>query len=50
VIEINRLVAQAMDENVTDEITLRRMIDDLVYKGEFYKIKPGFVKIVNQVG
>ncbi|MCX6769376.1 MAG: minichromosome maintenance protein MCM [Candidatus Micrarchaeota archaeon] len=50
IIEINRLIAQAVDEHVADEQTVRRMVDDLVYKGEFYKIKPGFVKIVNQVG
>jgi len=50
IIEINRLIAQAVDERVADEQTIRRMVDDLVYKGEFYKIKPGFVKIVNQVG
>jgi replicative DNA helicase Mcm len=49
-IEIARLVAQAVDEGIADEMTVRRMIDDLIYKGELYKIKPGFVKIVNQVG
>ncbi len=49
-IEVARLVAQATDEGITDEMTIRRMIDDLIYKGELYKIKPGFVKIVNQVG
>ena len=50
IIEITRLVAQSMDENIADEVTIRRMVDDLIYKGELYKIKPGFVKIVNQVG
>jgi replicative DNA helicase Mcm len=49
-IEIARLVAQAVDEGIADEMSVRRMIDDLIYKGELYKIKPGFVKIVNQVG
>jgi replicative DNA helicase Mcm len=49
IIEINRLIAQAMDENVADEQTIRRMVDDLIYKGELYKVRPGFVKIVNQV-
>jgi len=49
-IEVVRLVAQATDEGVADEMTVRRMIDDLIYKGELYKVKPGFVKIVNQVG
>jgi len=49
-IEVVRLVGQATDEGVADEMTVRRMIDDLIYKGELYKIKPGFVKIVNQVG
>ena len=50
IIEITRLVAQSMDDNIADEVTIRRMVDDLIYKGELYKIKPGFVKIVNQVG
>jgi len=49
-IEVVRLVGQATDEGVADEMTVRRIVDDLIYKGELYKIKPGFVKIVNQVG
>jgi hypothetical protein len=49
-IEVVRLVGQAVDEGVADEMTVRRIVDDLIYKGELYKVKPGFVKIVNQVG
>ena len=49
-IEVVRLVGQATDEGIADEMTVRRIVDDLIYKGELYKIKPGFVKIVNQVG
>ncbi|MFA6214306.1 MAG: minichromosome maintenance protein MCM [Candidatus Micrarchaeia archaeon] len=49
-IEVIRLVGQATDEGVADEMTVRRIVDDLIYKGELYKVKPGFVKIVNQVG
>ncbi|MFA5930349.1 MAG: minichromosome maintenance protein MCM [Candidatus Micrarchaeia archaeon] len=49
-IEVVRLVGQATDEGVADEMTVRRIVDDLIYRGELYKVKPGFVKIVNQVG
>ncbi|MFA6328602.1 MAG: minichromosome maintenance protein MCM [Candidatus Micrarchaeia archaeon] len=49
-IEVARLVGQATDEGIADEMTVHRIVDDLIYKGELYKIKPGFVKIVNQVG
>ena len=47
VVEINRLVEQATSQNV-DEVTARRLVDDLIYKGELYKVKPGFVKLVEQ--
>jgi replicative DNA helicase Mcm len=47
VVEINRLVEQATGQNI-DEVTARRLIDDLIYKGELYKVKPGFVKLVEQ--
>ncbi len=45
--EIARVVEQAVNENI-DEITARRIVDDLIYKGELYKVKPGFVKLVEQ--
>ena len=45
--EIVRVIDQAVSENV-DEITARRIVDDLIYKGELYKVKPGFVKLVEQ--
>ncbi len=48
-VEIVRLIMQAEDRGI-DEITARRLVDDLIYKGELYKIKPGFVKIVEQSG
>lgn len=43
--EINRLIEQAVSEGI-DEIAARRIVDDLIYKGELYKVKPGFVKLV----
>lgn len=46
-VEISRLVEAAVSENM-DEITARRIIDDLLYKGDLYKVKPGFVKLVEQ--
>jgi len=48
-VEIVRLIMQAEERGI-EEITARRLIDDLIYKGELYKIKPGFVKIVEQSG
>ena len=46
-IEIARLVEQAVSGGI-DEITARRIVDDLIYKGELYKVRPGFVKLVEQ--
>ena len=48
-VEIRKLVEEAISHNI-DEITAQRIVDDLIYKGELYKIKPGFVKIVDQSG
>ncbi|MEM4348636.1 MAG: minichromosome maintenance protein MCM [Candidatus Anstonellaceae archaeon] len=48
-VEISRLIMQAEERGI-DEVTARRLIEDLIYKGELYKIKPGFVKIVEQSG
>ncbi|VVC02040.1 Minichromosome maintenance protein MCM [uncultured archaeon] len=45
--EIARVVEEAVHQNM-DEITARRIVDDLIYKGELYKVKPGFVKLVEQ--
>ncbi len=47
VVEISRLKDQAAGENV-DERTAQRIIEDLIYKGELYKVKPGYVKLVDQ--
>ena len=46
-VEIARLVMQCEERGI-DEITARRLVDDLIYKGELYKVKPGFVKLVEQ--
>jgi hypothetical protein len=46
-VEIVRLVMQCEERGI-DEITARRLVDDLIYKGELYKVKPGFVKLVEQ--
>jgi len=43
--EISRVVEEAAGKNI-DEITARRIVDDLLYKGELYKVKPGFVRLV----
>ena len=48
-VEIRKLVEASIGHNL-DEITAQRIVDDLIYKGELYKIKPGFVKIVDQSG
>jgi len=48
-VEISSLIASAVESGI-DEVTARRMVEDLIYKGELYKIKPGFVKIVSQSG
>ncbi|MFA4982889.1 MAG: minichromosome maintenance protein MCM [Candidatus Micrarchaeia archaeon] len=48
-VEISSLIATSVESGI-DEVTARRMVDDLIYKGELYKIKPGFVKIVSQSG
>jgi len=48
-VEIRRLVEQSISHNI-DEITAQRIVDDLIYKGELYRVKPGFVKLVDQTG
>lgn len=48
-VEIRKLVEASVGHNM-DEITAQRIVDDLIYKGELYKVKPGFVKIVDQSG
>ena len=47
--EISRVVEEAAGEGI-DEITGRRIIDDLIYRSELYKVRPGFVKVVEQSG
>jgi len=48
-VEIVRLISQATEQGM-DEITARRIVDDLIYKGELYKIRPGVVKITDNQG
>lgn len=48
-IEIRKLVEASIGHNM-DEITAQRIVDDLIYKGELYKIRPGVVKMVEQSG
>ena len=47
IVEINELVRECEKYNM-DEITARRLIDDLINKSELYRVRPGYVKIVNQ--
>ena len=47
--EISRVVDEAVGEGI-DEVTGRRIIDDLIYRSELYKVRPGFVKVVEQSG
>lgn len=47
--EISRVIEEATGEGI-DEITGRRIIDDLIYRSELYKVRPGFVKVVEQSG
>ncbi len=46
-VEINKIVEKCGEYNI-DEIVARRIIDELVYKGDLYKAKHGFVKTVEQ--
>ncbi|MEM4634212.1 MAG: minichromosome maintenance protein MCM [Candidatus Anstonellaceae archaeon] len=48
VIEIKRLIEEAHQRGI-DEITAHRIVEDLIHKGEFYKVKAGVVKFVDQV-
>lgn len=47
--EIVRVLEEAGGEGI-DEVTGRRIIDDLIYRSELYKVRPGFVKVVEQSG
>jgi replicative DNA helicase Mcm len=47
-VEINKVVEEAKTFNI-DEVASRRIIDELVYKGELYKVRHGFIKLVEQV-
>lgn len=45
-VEINKIIERCAEYKI-DEITARRIIDELVYKGDLYKARPGFVKTVD---
>jgi len=46
-VEINKVIEQAENYNV-DTITARRLVEDLITKGDLFKPKPGFIKLVKQ--
>ncbi len=48
-VEINKIIEEAATLNI-NEPDARRIIDELIYKGELYKVKHGFVKVVEQYG
>ncbi|MCX8194971.1 MAG: minichromosome maintenance protein MCM [Candidatus Micrarchaeota archaeon] len=47
--EIKKVVEEATSANI-DETTAHRLVEELIFKGELYKVKPGFVKLVEQTG
>lgn len=48
-VEINKIIEMAEEHNIS-EIDTRRMLDELIYKGDLYKVKHGYVKVVEQYG
>ena len=48
-VEINKVVEDAAGYQIS-EADCRRYIDELIYKGDLYKVKHGFVKVVEQYG
>lgn len=46
-VEIGKVIEQSETYNI-DPVTARRIIDDLVTKGDLFKPKPGFIKLVKQ--
>ena len=47
-VEIRKIVESASSEQGIEEVQARRFIDDLIMRGELYKVKPGYVKLVEQ--
>lgn len=45
-VEITKVVENAKNYNIEEQLA-RRLIDDLIYQGELYKLKHGFVKVVD---
>ncbi|MFH1447534.1 MAG: minichromosome maintenance protein MCM [Candidatus Micrarchaeota archaeon] len=48
-VEIGKVIEQAENYNM-DQLTARRLIEDLITKGDLFKPKPGFIKIVKHYG
>ncbi|VVB57005.1 Minichromosome maintenance protein MCM [uncultured archaeon] len=48
-VEINKVVGEASNYQIS-EADCRRYIDELVYKGDLYRVRHGFVKVVEQYG
>ncbi len=48
-VEINKIVAEAGEHQIS-EADCRRYLDELIYKGDLYRVKHGFVKVVEQYG
>jgi replicative DNA helicase Mcm len=46
-IEVNKIVEEAKTFNI-DEVATRRIIDELATKGEVYRVRHGFIKLVEQ--
>ncbi len=48
-IEVNKVIGEAAGFNI-DEVAARRIIDELANKGEIYRVRHGFIKLVEQSG
>ncbi len=49
IVEINKIISAAAEMHIL-EADARRLVDELIYKGELYKVKHGYVKIVEEYG
>lgn len=48
-VEINKIVEEAQKHNIS-EIDARRFLDELIYKGDLYKVRHGYVKVTENYG
>jgi len=46
-VEISKIIEEAKNNYNIEEQLARRLVDDLIYQGELYKSKHGFVKVVD---